>query len=124
MFDAGGTNISSLYVNSPRVDVSVGRSPDADADIVWMSPTPGSTNNVATVYIDSLAAPILSVATGIVNDAFSLDIINPNDAGIDTKVVYTLDGSEPLFSSTEYSGTPITINANGNSCQNISCHGN
>lgn len=112
LFDAGGTNISSLYVNSPRVDVSVGRSPDADADIVWMSPTPGSTNNVATVYIDSLAAPILSVATGIVNDAFSLDIINPNDAGIDTKVVYTLDGSEPLFSSTEYSGTPITINAN------------
>ena len=111
LFDAAGTNVSTLFVQSPVADVSVGRTPDDGELIYWMSPTPGATNNDAQVYTDTLLSPILSVPTGIVNTAFSLEITNPNTGPISTKVAYTLDGSEPTAMSPTYTGTPIEINS-------------
>ncbi|HNI55403.1 MAG TPA: CotH kinase family protein [Chitinophagales bacterium] len=110
--DATGSLVSSLMVNSPIADISVGRSPDGTEDIVWMTPSPGMTNNAANVFTDTLISPVLSVPTSIVDDAFNLIITNPNTGAVATRVVYTLDGSEPTFTSTIYTGTPIPINEN------------
>jgi hypothetical protein len=107
--DPSLTTISSLYINSPQTDVSIGSSPDASTNNQWMEPSPGSSNNAAIVYTDSLKAPVLSVPTGILNNVIYLKITNPNADSIPTKVVYTLDGSEPTLNSTEYIGDSIFI---------------
>lgn len=111
LFDVTGTNVSTLFVQSPVADVSVGRTPDDSEIIYWMSPTPGATNNDAVLYTDTLLSPVFSVATGIMDAPFTLDITNPNTAPITTKITYTLDGSEPTALSTTYTGTPISIDA-------------
>ena len=107
--DPSLTTISSLYINSPQTDVSIGRSPDASTNNQWMEPSPESSNNASIVYTDSLKAPLLSVPTGILNNVIYLKITNPNADSIPTKVVYTLDGSEPTLNSTEYIGDSIFI---------------
>jgi hypothetical protein len=107
--DPSLTTISSLYINSPQTDVSIGSSPDASTNNNWMEPSPGLSNNAAIVYTDSLKAPVLSIPTGILNNVIYLKITNPNADSIPTKVVYTLDGSEPTLNSTEYIGDSIFI---------------
>ncbi len=111
LFDPANTVVSSLLVQSPQTDIAVGLAPDASINVSWMSPTPGNTNNTAILYDDSLQAPTFSVATGIYNSSFYLEINNPNPEAILTKVVYTLDGSDPIFTSTAYADEPILINA-------------
>jgi hypothetical protein len=110
LFDNAANLISALEVESPRADVAIGRSPDNSDNLEWLSPTPGATNNTAIVYTDTLTSPLFSVPSGIVSSSFNLTITNPNPDVIDTKIVYTLDGSEPVFGSTTYSGSPISIN--------------
>ena len=110
LFDESDAIASSLEIASPRADVAIGRSPDNSDIIEWLSPTPGATNNTANVFTDELLPPVLSVATGIVNSSFDLEITNPNAGGVETKLVYTLDGSEPTITSDTYTGTPIAIN--------------
>ena len=111
LFDNVGTNISTLLVQSPMADITIGRTPDASETTAWLSPTPGNTNNTAIIYIDSLMAPVLSVPTGIVSSSFYLEITNPNSGVIDTRLHYTLDGSEPTLASAAYYDNPIFIDA-------------
>ena len=109
LFDPTGTNISALNIASPQADISVGLTPDASEIVSWMSPSPGMSNNSATLFTDTLQAPIMSVATGIFTSSFYLNINNPNPEAIATKIVYTLDGSDPIFSSPEFPEDSILI---------------
>lgn len=60
---------------------------------------------VTTLKDGSIAAPKFSVAEGTYYEKQSVTITNPNTTG---KIYYTLDGSEPTASSTEYTA-PIEI---------------
>lgn len=100
LFDPNQQLISSLHVESPTTDVSVGLSPDASANVKWMSPTPEASNNTATVYFDSLTRPVLSKLSGVNNSSFYLKMSHSNT--IPCKLVYTTNGSDPTFSSSTY----------------------
>jgi hypothetical protein len=100
LFDASQQLVSSLRVESPTTDISVGLSPDASATVKWLVPSPAASNNASVIYSDSLSRPILSKITGINNNAFYLKMTHTNL--IPSKLVYTTDGSEPSFSSQSY----------------------
>lgn len=105
--DPSLNTISWLYVNSPQTDVSVGSTPDATASIAWLTPSPAATNNLSTNYTDSLKSPIFSKKSSVLNDIFYLKMSNPN--ALSSKIVYTTDGSDPLFTSATYTGDSIFI---------------
>lgn len=107
--DIAGEEVSSLLVKSPVADVSIGRTTDGGEIISWLSPTPGTSNNTATAYTDTLKAPVFSTASGIMSSEFNLTINNPNPEIIETLITYTTDGSEPTAGSTNYTGTPLLI---------------
>lgn len=90
---------SSLAVETPYADVSIGSSPDASTTLRWMNPTPGASNNASTTFTDTLRAPVLSRISGIQSNSFYLKITDPNTSGIARKTVYTLNSTEPLFGS-------------------------
>jgi hypothetical protein len=100
LFDPAQQLVSSLTVETPCADISIGRSPDASATIKWMSPSPGSTNNAGSVYSDSLSRPISSHISGVVNSTFYLKLNHTNTEPC--KLVYTTNGAEPTFNSTDY----------------------
>ena len=101
LFDPAQQMVSSLHVESPSVDISVGLNPDASANVKWLNPSPAASNNSSVVYNDSLSRPIMSKISGINNAAFYLKIAHNNL--VPCKLVYTTDGSEPTFSSQVYS---------------------
>jgi hypothetical protein len=100
LFNNTQTLISSLAVEAPYADVSIGLTPDAGSQVSWMEPSPGYSNNSSATYIDTLKKPIVSIKTGIFQSVFYTEIINPNNSN--TKLVYTLDGSDPVFNSSVY----------------------
>ncbi len=111
LFNNAGEIVSELSVASPVADVTTGRYPDGDAAIVWMEPSPNATNNTTTVFTDTLITPIIPVPTGIVSEAFTVSISNPNTDVVGSTLVYTTDGSTPTIFSTVYTGAPISVNA-------------
>lgn len=100
LFDSAQQLVSSLRVESPTFDISVGLSPDASATVKWLVPSPAASNNSSVFYSDSLKRPILSKISGINNSAFYLKISHNNV--VPSKLVYTTDGSEPIFDSPSY----------------------
>ena len=100
LFDPSQQLVSSLTVESPAADISIGRIPDASTTIKWMNPSPGSTNNSSSVFSDSLSRPISSRISGIVNSSFYLKLSHNNT--VPCKLVYTTNGAEPTFTSTTY----------------------
>ncbi len=111
LFSETNQIVSQLRVESPQKDISCGHSPDASGIIKWMIPTPNAPNQTTQVFYDTLIQPTISVPTGIKTTAFTLTISNPNSQNIPNKLVYTLDGSTPTFSSLTYTN-PIYINSN------------
>jgi hypothetical protein len=107
LFDNGQNLISSLSVKSPQPDISVGHFPDASNQIRWMEPSPDASNNSSDLFVDTLQRPIISIETGIYQTVLKAGIINPNST--DTKLVYTIDGSDPLFNSTEYTDSILVF---------------
>jgi len=100
LFDSAQQLVSSLRVESPTFDISVGLSPDASSTVKWLVPSPAASNNSSVFYSDSLKRPILSKISGINNSAFYLKISHNNV--VPSKLVYTTDGSEPIFDSPSY----------------------
>jgi hypothetical protein len=100
LFDPAQQLVSSLIVESPEADISVGLSPDASTIVKWLVPSPAASNNSSVFYSDSLKRPILSKTTGINNTSFYLKISH-NNVG-PSKLVYTTNGSEPSFNSPTY----------------------
>jgi hypothetical protein len=109
LLDETHSVLSSLSINSPKTDITVGRFPDASSVIKWMQPTPNTSNNTAVNYTDTLKAPILSQGSSILTSPISLSVQNPNTVA--TKIVYTLDGSTPNFNSPIFN-SPFTIAQN------------
>jgi hypothetical protein len=101
LFNPNQQLVSSLLVESPNTDVSIGLSPDGSTSVKWMNPTPSASNNASNIFSDSLSRPILSKLSGVNNSSFYLKLTHSNL--IPSKIVYTLDGSEPTFNSTSYS---------------------
>lgn len=100
LFDPTQQMVSSLHIESPTKDISVGLSPDASTTVKWMEPTPAASNNSSVIYSDSLSRPVLSKMSGINNSTFYLKMSHSNT--VPSKLVYTTDGSEPTFSSQVY----------------------
>lgn len=109
LFNSQAELIHNLRVESPQTDVSIGLRPNGSSTINWLNPTPGSSNNLVSFYTDSLKEPIFSQESGVFSSVFSLSISNPNS--VNSKLVYTLDGSTPTINSFEYSN-PIQIIGN------------
>ncbi len=79
-------------------DESYGR--DGNRPVYMTSPTPGSKNNAG--YLNGIASPTASHASGVYKDAISLTLSGKG------KIYYTLDGSRPSTSSRVYD-EPIPI---------------
>lgn len=71
------------------------------------TPTPNEDND-ATLVDGVAAVPIFSVQGGVKTDTFSLKLLLPEGSPSDARLVYTLDGSEPVENSDVY-WQPIPI---------------
>ena len=105
----------------PAPDVAYGRKTTDDGDI-WgyeLTPTPGEPNSGGVVAATQiLGAPVFSKKGFVSKTAFEFDLnlSLPEGAPTDAKIRYTMDGSEPTATSTEYTA-PIhikTTNTNNN----------
>lgn len=107
LFDSNNQLQDQLQIKSPRADISVGRFPNGASLISWMSPTLGSSNNVAQIYNDSLPRPQISIKSTLLNGPINVEITTtvPSNQG---KLVFTTNGYDPTFNSIVYSG-PINI---------------
>ena len=100
--------LSSLVVNCPSLDVSIGSSPDASGNIVFFSvPTPGGSNNASATFTSQALAPTFSLPSGFYSGAQSISITNTNSGNSQVRI--TLDGSDPTDTSILYNGTPLNI---------------
>ncbi len=111
LFSPAEVLVSELKVDSPQKDISTGHTPDASGIVKWMAPTPGQINETSEVYSDTLIQPQISERSGIYSSTISISILNPNSPGIQTKVVYTLDGTTPTVNSSVYTNS-LSISAN------------
>ncbi len=109
LFNSQAELVHNLRIESPQTDISIGLKPNGSNTINWLNPTPGNSNNSALFYTDSLKEPVLSVVSGVYSEVFTVSITNPNL--VNSKLVYTLDGSTPTINSPQYSG-PIQIIGN------------
>lgn len=108
LFSDTQVQLSSLFVNTEALDVSVGLSPDASGNLAFFQvPTPDATNNLSTTYSTYLLPPIISVPSGMYESILSVSISNPNTSS--SVVYYTMDGSDPTPSSILYTGSPISV---------------
>lgn len=110
LFDASNQLADQLAVASPQANVSIGRYPNGSTNIAWMQPSPGQSNNSALVYSDTLSRPILSIGGGAYASPQTVTI-SANFNPLVAKLVYTLNGQDPVVSSAVYNG-PITISTN------------
>jgi hypothetical protein len=93
--------IDVIYPQCVPADKSLARIPDGASDLVVINPTPGTTNNNATIipvnYLrDTLTA---NVSSGFYNAPVLVSLAHTNSAD---KIVYTLDGDDPDDESEVY----------------------
>ncbi len=101
------TIVDSLQLQNTQKDHSRGRQPNGgDTWRVFTSPTPGSSNNSATGYIEYAAKPEMSLEAGFYDNPLTIAITTtePNSA-----IRYTTNGHEPTTASSLYS-VPIAVN--------------
>ncbi|MBW8002450.1 MAG: hypothetical protein FVQ80_10580 [Planctomycetes bacterium] len=102
----GVTIIDSVTFSQQYVDISFGRFPDSNGQHRFFGyPTPNAANDDA--YLDNVADTKFNVDRGFYYSPFSVDITTTT-AG--ATIRYTLDGTEPDDSSTQFS-TSINIAA-------------
>ncbi|MDA3930401.1 MAG: CotH kinase family protein [Prolixibacteraceae bacterium] len=103
-----GKVIDSFEYGEQQADISYGHMPDGCSLLKYMNKaTPGQSNNEG--FQELLSVPEFSHPRGLYDSSFDLTITSQNPNG---KIVYTLDGSEPLDevngTTLEYS-TPLCI---------------
>ena len=109
LFNSQAELIHNLRVESPQTDISIGLKPNGSSIINWLNPTPGSSNNTVSFYTDTLKEPIFSQVSGVYSLQFTVYISNPNT--VNSKLVYTVDGTTPTINSSVYTA-PIQIIGN------------
>lgn len=109
LFNPANTLQDDFIIDCPQPDISIGRFPNGESNKTWMSPSPGSSNDLQN-YSDTLPRPQISLMSGLYDEIQSVEITSsiPNNIG---KLVYTTDGQDPTINSVSYSG-PITISSN------------
>lgn len=110
LFDANSILKDQLEVNCPQPNVSIGRFPNGNTNIVWMQPTAAQSNNGTTVFTDTLSRPQISLQGGLYSGPQTVSITANFDPAV-AKLVYTLNGQDPTINSAVYS-TPIGISTN------------
>lgn len=103
--DPSGAIVDQQQLSITQKEHSNGRKPNGAA--VWSiftTPTPG-TSNATTAYIRYSEKPVMSVAGGFYTNTLSVSI-STNEP--DAKIRYTINGNEPIASSTLYTG-PISV---------------
>ncbi len=97
-----GEDADILTIPESEADISYGRCGDGSDTLVFMTPTPDTTNdNAKQVYV--IENPSFSHDAGFYDESFRLELSSPNGYSI----LYTLDGSDPRTSDTtiEYKNT-------------------
>jgi hypothetical protein len=108
LYNPDGALIDSLEITMQSLNASIGSYPDgADLNVLFATPTPGSSNNENEPADGYTLEPTFDVNPGFYDNAQSVSILNPN--GPLSEVRYTIDGSEPQSNSTLYEGNPISI---------------
>ncbi|MBN2426483.1 MAG: CotH kinase family protein, partial [Calditrichaceae bacterium] len=102
--DTGGFIIDQVDVPEICTDISYARQTDGSFPWVFQTPTPGSANtgDVFEGFADTIA---VSLPSGFYSSGITVELT----AG-DSRIFYTLDGSDPDSTCTEYT-TPINIEA-------------
>ena len=100
----GTTILDSLSFGQQYADISYGRYPDGSGERRFFEkPSPESANPQGASGV--MAKPIVSLNSAILNGSQIVELSVDDPAAI---IRYTLDGSDPQTSSTQYSG-PLTI---------------
>ncbi len=108
LYDPNQAIVSSLAVNCAQPDNSRGLFPDASSNVaLFFNGTPEATNNASQPLYSYLLEPVFSVPPGFYNSPIAVNITNPNGAG--SSIRYTLDGSDPVATSTLYTGSPVQV---------------
>jgi gliding motility-associated-like protein len=99
--------VDSVWLNEPtQKNHSRGRDTDGAANWeVFPSPTPNASNNSAVGYSNYAPKPIFGIAPGFYPGAITLSL---NALGVGVSIRYTIDGSDPIASSTLYT-VPFNI---------------
>jgi hypothetical protein len=103
--DPTGTIIDQQQISITQKGHSTGRKPNGSADwSVFTSPTPGNSNSTAafTRYAEK---PVMNVAGGFYTSVFTVSISTTEP---DSKIRYTINGSEPVASSPIYTN-PVSV---------------
>ena len=88
--------IDEVVVPALDADVAYGREYDGSEVFITLQPTPREKNSTANAIL-VVPEPTFSKEAGFYTDAFDLEISLPTDAPSGTKIIYTLDGSEPTL---------------------------
>lgn len=107
LFDANGVLQDKYNLSYLPYGVSVGRMQGQNPLFYFEKPTPGTANSNPLEGV--AATPKTTVAAGSYDGAqtVALECDTPN-----AKIYYTLDGTEPTTSSSQYSG-PVTVSKTG-----------
>jgi hypothetical protein len=108
--DLAGVIVDSLVVPDLEPDMSVGKLGDGEnADFLFISPTPGATNESSLGYEAHEPKPSIAMEGGFFTGSIQVSITNNSITG--GVIRYTLDGQLPTSSAPLYTG-PISISSN------------
>jgi hypothetical protein len=101
--DPAGIVLDQVKLQITQKDHSRGRTTSgSEGWSIFTTPTPGTSNSNSTPYAAYAKKPVVSDTGGFYNSSLSVSISTdePN-----SKIRYTIDGSEPFSYATEYTGT-------------------
>ena len=101
---ADGKLLDTITFGQMETNVSYGRITDGSEEFGYLEMTPMQANEQKNVINVDVPEPGFSQEAGFYQQGFSLSLSVPQG----TRVYYTLDGSKPTASSTEYS-SPISV---------------
>jgi hypothetical protein len=107
LFGRDSTRIDSVTFELQERDISMGRQPDGSANWWYFSePTPGASNSTnGTLNIQYTSDPEISLASGFYTPG---QVATITASGSGAEIRYTLDGSKPGSTSTQYD-SPLNI---------------
>ena len=104
--DPDGVIIDQVQLAITQKDHSRGRAVSGgDQWAIFSTPTPGSSNGNSTAYSAYAKKPVVSDTGGFYSNPVTITLMNPEP---NSKIRYTLDGTEPYSYATEYTA-PISI---------------
>ena len=104
--DSEGNLLDVIPKTEIRRDYSYGRLVDGEAKLVMFSSSSPGFSNEQMGEIALLDKPTVSLQSGWYKNSLNIEISNPNKNGI---ILYTLDGSEPLFENID-AALPYEVN--------------